>query len=86
MAYYLSPCAYTLCACVQSIFKDAPEPWQLGFQDAASPVMEEIIFFHDQIMFILIIIITIVFWMIARVLTTKRYNKYLFEGTLIEII
>lgn len=24
--------------------------------------------------------------MIARVLTTKRYNKYLFEGTLIEII
>lgn len=42
------------------IFKDAPEPWQLGFQDAASPVMEEIIFFHDQIMFILTIIITTV--------------------------
>ncbi len=84
MVYYLSSCAY----CVQSIFslKDTPEPWQLGFQDAASPVMEEIIFFHDQIMFILIIIITIVLWMIARVLTTKRYNKYLFEGTLIEII
>ena len=84
MVYYLSSCAYR----VQLIFslKDTPEPWQLGFQDAASPVMEEIIFFHDQIMFILIIIITVVFWMIARVLTTKRYNKYLFEGTLIEII
>ena len=41
-------------------FKDVPEPWQLGFQDAASPVMEEIIFFHDQIMFILTIIITTV--------------------------
>lgn len=42
------------------VFKDAPESWQLGFQDAASPVMEEILFFHDQIMFILIIIVTIV--------------------------
>lgn len=70
----------------RAILQDAPEPWQLGFQDAASPVMEEIMYFHDQIMFILIVIITVVFWMIARVLTTKRYNKYLFEGTLIEII
>ena len=42
------------------VLRDAPEPWQLGFQDAASPVMEEIIFFHDQIMFILTIIVTIV--------------------------
>ena len=43
-----------------SVLRDAPEPWQLGFQDAASPVMEEIIFFHDQIMFILTIILTTV--------------------------
>ena len=39
---------------------DAPEPWQLGFQDAASPIMEEVIFLHDQIMFILTLIITTV--------------------------
>ena len=30
------------------------------FQDAASQIMEKIIFFHDQIMFILTIIVTIV--------------------------
>ncbi len=77
MVYYLSS---------RAVLQDAPEAWQLGFQDAGSPVMEEIMYFHDQIMFILIVIITVVFWMIARVLTTKRYNKYLFEGTLIEII
>ena len=43
-----------------------PEPWQLGFQDGAHPVMEEIIFFHDQVMFILIIIITTVLWLICK--------------------
>jgi cytochrome c oxidase subunit 2 len=35
---------------------DAPKPWQLGFQEAASPVMELISSFHD---FLLIIIISI---------------------------
>lgn len=40
---------------------DAPELWQLGLQDAASPVMEEVIFFHDQIMFILSLILAGVF-------------------------
>lgn len=65
---------------------DVAEPWQLGFQDAASPIMEEIILFHDQIMFILVIIIITVLWLIFKALTNKFYHKYLFEGTLIEII
>nr|YP_011036588.1 cytochrome c oxidase subunit 2 [Corvomeyenia everetti]WRK21078.1 cytochrome c oxidase subunit 2 [Corvomeyenia everetti] len=68
------------------ILLDTPEPWQLGFQDAASPVMEEVIFLYDQVMFILTIIITAVLWLIVRALTTKHYHKYLYEGTLIEII
>ena len=69
-----------------TLYHDVPEAWQLDFQDAASPVMEEIIFFHDQIMFILTIIITVVLWIMVRGLTTNHYHKYLFEGTLIEII
>lgn len=40
---------------------DVPELGQFGLQDAASPVMEEVIFFHDQIMFILTLILTGVF-------------------------
>jgi heme/copper-type cytochrome/quinol oxidase subunit 2 len=43
-----------------SLLRDAAEPFQLSFQDAASPVMEEILFLHNQIMLILIIIITAV--------------------------
>ena len=38
---------------LKKMIKDANEPWQLGFQDAGSPVMEEIIMLHDQILFIL---------------------------------
>lgn len=63
-----------------------PEPWQLGLQDAAHPVMEEIIFFHDQVMFILIIIITTVLWLIVKALSGKAYHRYLVDGTLLEIV
>ena len=63
-----------------------PEPWQLGLQDAAHPVMEEIIFFHDQVMFILIIIITTVLWLIVKALNGKAYHRYLVDGTLLEIV
>nr|CDG50892.1 cytochrome c oxidase subunit II [Hormathia digitata] len=65
---------------------DVPEPWQLNFQDAAHPVMEEIIFFHDQVMFILIIIITTVLWLIVKALSGKAYHRYLVDGTLLEIV
>ena len=67
-------------------FQDAPEPWQLGLQDAASPVMEEVVFYHDKIMFILTIIIITVMWLILRALNNKYYFKYLTDGTLIEIV
>ena len=32
-------------------FCDAAVPWQLGFQDPATPIMEGIINFHNHIMF-----------------------------------
>ena len=40
--------------------KDIPEPWHLGLQEVADPVMEEIVFFHDQIMFLLIVVVMVV--------------------------
>nr|YP_009582141.1 cytochrome c oxidase subunit II [Polyplacotoma mediterranea]QBK82178.1 cytochrome c oxidase subunit II [Polyplacotoma mediterranea] len=72
---------------------DANEPWQLGFQDAGSPVMEEIIMLHDKILFILTIIIGVVLWLIIRIVLSKwgapsphtyYWNKL--DGSLIEII
>lgn len=67
-------------------FFDAPELWQLGLQDAASPVMEEVIFFHDQILFILTLILTGVFWMLVRALTLSFSHRYLTDGTLVEVV
>jgi hypothetical protein len=40
---------------------DAPTPWQIGFQDGASPGFEGIVTLHDSIMFYLIWILVSVF-------------------------
>jgi heme/copper-type cytochrome/quinol oxidase subunit 2 len=71
---------------VNQFGRDVPEPWQLSLQDAAHPVMEEIIFFHDQVMFILTIIIVTVLWLIVKALSGKAYHRYLVDGTLLEIV
>jgi heme/copper-type cytochrome/quinol oxidase subunit 2 len=43
-----------------SFYKDAPENNQLNFPDVASPIAEQLVFFHDNIMFIIILIIMVV--------------------------
>lgn len=68
------------------ILRDNSEPWQLGFQDAGSVRMEESVLFHDEIMFILTVIVITILWLLVRILTVGHYYKYLFEGTLIEIV
>ena len=42
------------------MLQDGAEAWCWGFQDMADPVAEEIIFFHDRVMFLLVIIVTVV--------------------------
>ncbi|RKP13627.1 Cupredoxin [Piptocephalis cylindrospora] len=42
------------------ISNDAPEPWQIGFQDEASPIMEGIVELHDSILFYLIVILVLI--------------------------
>ena len=63
-------------------YKDSSEFNQLSFQDASSPIGEQLIFFHDDFMFI-IVVITI---LVGRMITNKYYYKYLIHGTIIEII
>lgn len=36
---------------------DSPEPWQIGFQDSATPIHEGICELHDNIFYYLIIIL-----------------------------
>ena len=45
---------------------DAASPWQLSFSDPASPVMEGIINFHNDLMFFIVIITIFVLWMLLR--------------------
>nr|YP_008816160.1 cytochrome c oxidase subunit 2 [Roya obtusa]YP_009755748.1 cytochrome c oxidase subunit 2 [Roya anglica]AGZ90369.1 cytochrome c oxidase subunit 2 [Roya obtusa]QIQ22987.1 cytochrome c oxidase subunit 2 [Roya anglica] len=75
----------------QVVYCDAAEPWQLGFQDAATPMMQGIIDLHHDIMFFITIIITFVLWMLVRVLWHFHYKKNpipqrFVHGTTIEII
>ena len=44
-----------------------PEEWQLGFQDAASPLMQNLIDFHDFVFWIITAITVFVFLLLAYV-------------------
>lgn len=46
---------------------------QLGFQDACSPLIEQIIFFHDHAIFAIIITLTIVIY-ISIILITNKFS------------
>ena len=67
-------------------YLDSVEVQQLSFQDGASPVAESLIFFHDDVMFIVILILVLVGWVMIAAFTNKQYYKYLVEGTVIEIV
>jgi hypothetical protein len=70
---------------------DAAEPWQLGFQDAATPIMQGIIDLHHDIFFFLILILVFVLWILVRALWHFHYKKNaipqrIVHGTTIEIL
>nr|YP_007316743.1 cytochrome c oxidase subunit II [Sinocyclocheilus furcodorsalis]ADD46426.1 cytochrome c oxidase subunit II [Sinocyclocheilus furcodorsalis] len=61
-------------------------PTQLGFQDAASPVMEELLHFHDHALMIVFLISTLVLYIITAMVSTKLTNKYILDSQEIEIV
>nr|YP_009685962.1 cytochrome c oxidase subunit II [Nothobranchius foerschi]QDW10504.1 cytochrome c oxidase subunit II [Nothobranchius foerschi] len=61
-------------------------PSQLGLQDAASPVMEELLQFHDHALMIVFLISTLVLYIIIAMVTTKLTNKFILDSQEIEII
>jgi len=70
---------------------DAAEPWQLGFQDAASPMMQGIMDLHHDIFFFLILILVFVLWILVGALWHFHYKKNpipqrIVHGTTIEIL
>jgi len=69
---------------------DAATPWQFGFQDPATPVMQGIINLHHDIMFFVVGILAFVTWMLVRTLWLFREREghvptKIIHGTVIEI-
>ena len=58
----------------------------LTIQDRASPLIEQLIFFHDHTLIILLIITTLVGYIILRLFFNSFNYRYLLEGQLIELI
>nr|UGK73245.1 cytochrome c oxidase subunit II [Atkinsoniella heiyuana] len=58
----------------------------LSFQDAVSPIMEQLIMFHDHTMMIITMITVIVSYMMISLMMNKFINRLLLEGQMIELI
>nr|ASN65926.1 cytochrome c oxidase subunit 2 [Australicapitona hopei] len=57
-----------------------------NLQDGASPLMEQLSFFHDHTLMILTMITILVGYLMFTLFFNKYINRYLLEGQLIEII
>jgi cytochrome c oxidase subunit 2 len=74
------------------MFNDAPQPWQLGFQDSAAPGFTGLVTLHNTIGFYLIVISVSVFWVLFSLIYYYNSNnnliahKYLTHGTVLELI
>jgi cytochrome c oxidase subunit 2 len=58
----------------------------LGLQDSNSPIIEQLNFFHDHSLLILILVTTLVGYLIAILFFNKLNNRFLLHGQTIEII
>nr|ARH54888.1 cytochrome c oxidase subunit 2 [Bradycellus ruficollis] len=58
----------------------------LNLQDSASPLMEQLMFFHDHTLMILMMITMLVGYLMITLFYNKYINRYLLEGQTIEVI
>nr|WNO18708.1 cytochrome c oxidase subunit II [Coladenia pinsbukana zhui] len=58
----------------------------LNLQNSASPLMEQIIFFHDHTLIILIMITILVSYLMLSLFFNKYINRFLLEEQMIELI
>lgn len=73
-------------------FAQAPEPGQMGFQDAASPVMERVHSFHDFVLFpvmvgVSLLVLALLLYCILRFNSKSNPNPRKFShNTMIEVV
>nr|YP_010960395.1 cytochrome c oxidase subunit II [Malacocephalus laevis]WNH37759.1 cytochrome c oxidase subunit II [Malacocephalus laevis] len=61
-------------------------PMQLGFQDATSPLMEELLFFHDHTLMVVLLISTSVLYIITLTISTKLSDTLSSDSEEMEVI
>nr|BAH70411.1 cytochrome oxidase subunit 2 [Anolis cybotes] len=61
-------------------------PSQLGFQDAASPIMEELLHFHDHALMIVFLISALVLYTITTMMTTPLTHTNTMDAQEVEMI
>nr|YP_010946494.1 cytochrome c oxidase subunit II [Diploptera punctata]WGO57212.1 cytochrome c oxidase subunit II [Diploptera punctata] len=57
----------------------------MNLQDSASPIMEQLIYFHDHALMIIVMILAIVTYMMIMLIMNDFNNRFLLEGQLIEV-
>nr|AQP29366.1 cytochrome c oxidase subunit 2 [Trinervitermes sp. IND2] len=58
----------------------------LTLQDSASPVMEQLIFFHDHALMIMLMILTAVLYTMISIIQNKQTSRFILEGQMIETL
>nr|WNL54058.1 cytochrome c oxidase subunit II [Microcerotermes sp. 2 MLW-2023a]WNL54071.1 cytochrome c oxidase subunit II [Microcerotermes sp. 2 MLW-2023a]WNL54097.1 cytochrome c oxidase subunit II [Microcerotermes sp. 2 MLW-2023a]WNL54110.1 cytochrome c oxidase subunit II [Microcerotermes sp. 2 MLW-2023a]WNL54292.1 cytochrome c oxidase subunit II [Microcerotermes sp. 2 MLW-2023a] len=58
----------------------------MTLQDSASPVMEQLIFFHDHALMIMLMIITAVLYTMISIIQNKQTSRFILEGQMIETV
>ena len=77
---------------MKSYLMDVAEECQIGFQDAATPIAEGIINFHNYVFIYMVYVIILVLYMVIKIgeryMKGKRVisHKYLVHGTSIELV
>lgn len=61
-------------------------PFQTGLQDAASPIIEELLHFHDHTLIIVFLISSLVLYIISVILTTKLTHTSTIDAQAVETI
>nr|WGO58174.1 cytochrome c oxidase subunit II [Centrocolumna ericea] len=57
----------------------------MNLQDSASPIMEQLIYFHDHTLMIILMILTVVSYMMVLLFNNKFIDRLLLEGQMIEV-
>nr|UYS78262.1 cytochrome c oxidase subunit II [Symploce maxima] len=57
----------------------------MNLQDSASPIMEQLIYFHDHTLMIILMILAVVSYMMILLFNNKFINRLLLEGQMIEV-